>query len=331
MVAKILVVALVSILATSAGLVLKGSDEKNEPGTDVPRVDEKGDVDVQSISIEARWGFLRELRGDCTRHREAKEKPWRDWQAPKGPRCVPHSERRELRDAAMVPWDGFLQVDGGSVQGAKPVLFEHGGRYALGGDDVLQPQTTESTVNWRSSTTVHWDGVHFRLQVPKEAFETAQVTISTTQWSRTYPASELANYHLRETTDAIGHEIEIRANIAVEGSHDCNDKRPGSTGRKEMAQKCPGFEVTAKLEESVAAMDDTQAKGVLLSVNSDSGPVSGAHLWVGEKEIGVTDGEGRLIYSLEGSDPNNGVLIRAHWEDCEAFTKLDISQPESSR
>ncbi len=107
----------------------------------------------------------------------------------------------------MVPWDGFVKVDEGRALLLREVRFEHGGDYAHGGDDRILPDRDPKVVAWRSSTTVHWDGVILGLLVPGRD---TGVVFRTEQWSRTFTAGELVGLHIKVPVDRLGHEIELR-------------------------------------------------------------------------------------------------------------------------
>ena len=62
----------------------------------------------------------------------------------------------------MVPWDGGMWLSDGYFSAVNALAFEAGGEYENGGDGelVLDAPTGEIFgVKWRSSTTVHRDGV----------------------------------------------------------------------------------------------------------------------------------------------------------------------------
>ncbi len=108
----------------------------------------------------------------------------------------------------MVPWDGFLQTTDGGVKLVNEVLFEHGGEYELGGDDFVYPQTNRFTLEWRSSTTMHWDGLMMLLVIPKVR-PMPHVTLHTETWSHVFEAWELIGLNIRIPVDDFGNEIEI--------------------------------------------------------------------------------------------------------------------------
>ncbi|MFQ5885228.1 MAG: hypothetical protein ACE5IO_09035, partial [Thermoplasmata archaeon] len=115
----------------------------------------------------------------------------------------------------MIPWDGFLQTTDGAVGLVKTVLFEHGGEYRLGGDDSVYPRTNRFTLEWRSSTTTHWDGLLMLLVIPK-AIPMPHVTLHTEPWSHVFEAWQLIGLNVRIPIGDLGHEIEIKGFIVKE-------------------------------------------------------------------------------------------------------------------
>lgn len=118
---------------------------------------------------------------------------------------------KEGQSAEMVPWDGFVYVTEGAVKAREPLLFEKGGNYAHGGDDAVLPQTGPSTVEWRSSTTVHWDGIALLLVLPPPSKEGPEpfVVIYTKQWQAAIPAHALNTIHKVIDTDKLGRQLSI--------------------------------------------------------------------------------------------------------------------------
>src|SRR3990172_4965227 len=155
------------------------------------------------IGFMARWGYLPD--------RNNTDEP--DWSTEVSPAesdgFSPPPEDPEGR-FDMVPWDGFLQVTDGGVRLVRTLLFERGGDYRLGGDDLVYRQRNRLALEWRSSTTVHWDGILAVLAVPMDR-PVPHVTFHTDQWSRIFEAPNLPGLHLRVPTDRLGHEVEIRA------------------------------------------------------------------------------------------------------------------------
>ncbi len=107
----------------------------------------------------------------------------------------------------MVPWDGFVKVGDGGVKLIREVLFEHGGDYRMGGDDKVFPQRERDQLGWRSSTTVHWDGLIMGILAPGPD---VRIAFNTLQWSKTFTVRELVGLHIRVPVDRLGHEIELR-------------------------------------------------------------------------------------------------------------------------
>jgi len=156
------------------------------------------------IGLFVRWGLL--------------EPPRRNRSLPEGAVTLPPSEIVEgvpiLDDPQdgrfpMVPWDGFLQVTRGGVRLVRTVLFESGGEYRNGADDFIYARNNRLTLEWRSSTTSHWDGVLAVLAIPRMNDPVPHVTLHTDQWSHIFEAPELLGLHRRVPVDRMGHEIEI--------------------------------------------------------------------------------------------------------------------------
>jgi len=109
---------------------------------------------------------------------------------------------------APVDWDGFVQTTDGAVRLVRTVRWESGGDRRMGGDDLVYRQTDRQTVEWRSTTTVSWDGLVYALQIPRTD-PAAHVTLHTDQASFVWEASELIGLRHREVVDRAGHAIEI--------------------------------------------------------------------------------------------------------------------------
>jgi len=108
----------------------------------------------------------------------------------------------------MTPWDGFMAVDEGTFQSALPILFEHGGSYQYGGDDELfVPPGETSGIKWRSSTTVHYDGVNALVEVPTEG---TLLTIATMQVELFVDLQQLDEYMVTYTVNALGDQFHLK-------------------------------------------------------------------------------------------------------------------------
>ncbi|MEE9115515.1 MAG: hypothetical protein V3U09_01300 [Thermoplasmata archaeon] len=161
--------------------------EVGETGLIIPEIEEWGERDgFVRIGLMVRWGLL----GD--------ERPGEE-----GERGILPSEH-----GRMVPWDGFLQTTDGGVKLVKTLLFEHGGEYEHGGDDRVYPRTNRFTLEWRSSTTVHWDGLLMILVIPTVK-PMPHVTLHTESWSHVFEAWQLIGLHERIPVGDRGNEIEI--------------------------------------------------------------------------------------------------------------------------
>ncbi|MFQ6059757.1 MAG: hypothetical protein ACE5KV_00470 [Thermoplasmata archaeon] len=148
------------------------------------------------IGLFVRWGLLGEERDERT-----------------------PGEGGDYELIRMVPWDGFLQTTDGGVKLVRTVLFEQGGDYRLGGDDFIYPRTNRFTLEWRSSTTTHWDGLLVLVVIPKTR-PMPHVTLHTEQWSHVFEAWQLIGLHRRIPVDDMGHEIEIRGFLVKKGHRD---------------------------------------------------------------------------------------------------------------
>ena len=100
-----------------------------------------------------------------------------------------------------VDWDGSLSTTNGTVRLVRTLRFER--------DDHVLPQTNRTAISWESTTTVNWDGILAVLRLPV-ARPLPQVTLTTTQVSFTWNASELPGLHVYEQVDRAGHAIEVR-------------------------------------------------------------------------------------------------------------------------
>ncbi len=124
--------------------------------------------------VEMHWGFVRELG-------QATEDP-----------------------ALFLPMDGRIAISDGNADTREGIhiisalLFEAGGSYETGhGDSVEVPQERYRArggvfypwVAWRSATTADWDGMAVVLAWEQGTDPT--VTIETSQWSTSIPASQL--------------------------------------------------------------------------------------------------------------------------------------------
>ncbi|UCE74786.1 MAG: hypothetical protein JSV56_03540 [Methanomassiliicoccales archaeon] len=108
----------------------------------------------------------------------------------------------------MIPWDGSVFVGCGRVELIRPLFFERDGKYEHGGDDLIFKKNSKSEIQFRSSTTVHWDGIVVRIIVPENRPQT-HVAIHTAQWSGVFDVEILGSLHERFFINDLGDEIEI--------------------------------------------------------------------------------------------------------------------------
>jgi hypothetical protein len=161
-----------------------------------------------AIGLFMRWGFL--------------EPPGRNGTGDDGLDVnVPSLDDPDRERVPMVPWDGFVQVTDGGVRLVRTVLWEEGGSYRLGTDDLVYPRRNPTALEWRSSTTVHWDGLLVVLHVPRNDMPVPHVTVHTDQWSYIFEAPDLVGLHVRLPVDRMGHEIELNGFLVErEGDED---------------------------------------------------------------------------------------------------------------
>jgi hypothetical protein len=118
----------------------------------------------------------------------------------------------------MVPWDGFISTTDGGLKVLRVLKFETGGSYQNGCDDKLYPRTNRYTVQWRSSTKPHWDGILVAiLVIPKN--KPQYVTVHTTQTSKVFTVKELAKINKTVPIDNEGNKIEIIGRLKVINPH----------------------------------------------------------------------------------------------------------------
>jgi hypothetical protein len=115
-------------------------------------------------------------------------------------------------DGRFTAWNGSITVSDGSVRLARTVQFEHGGRFARGGNDKAYAQTEKNTLSWRSSTTVARDGVVVLIAV-NAGSEGVQVTLTAGEYTRTATLEELAGRSTRTAVDDAGHEVLVACEL----------------------------------------------------------------------------------------------------------------------
>jgi hypothetical protein len=115
-------------------------------------------------------------------------------------------------DGQFTAWNGSITVSDGSVRLARTVQFEHGGRFARGGNDRAYAQTGKNTVSWRSSTTVARDGVVVLIAV-NAGSEGVQVTLTAGEYTRTATLDELAGQSTRTAVDDAGHDVLVSCEL----------------------------------------------------------------------------------------------------------------------
>jgi hypothetical protein len=192
-------------------LNLLESIEIGDSGLEIPESDLCGErCELVKIGLFVRWGLL----GD---DREEGQNRIPDDHEERG--ILIPDEDADGEIAKMVPWDGFLQTTDGGVKLVKTVLFERGGEYRFGGDDFVYPQENRFTLEWRSSTTTHWDGLLMLVVVPRTR-PMPHVTLHTEPWSHVFEAWQLIGLHRRIPVGDAGHEIEINGFLVKEQPND---------------------------------------------------------------------------------------------------------------
>ncbi len=244
-------------------------------GFPVERDGDRNDVAV--IRMMVRWGYLPQPEGAAP---EAAD--------------VPEEEKY-----AMVPWDGFLQTTKGGIKLLETLLFETGGAYENGGDDFVYPRNNRLTLEWRSSTTTHWDGIVAAIVVPVHAVPEAHVTLHTEQWSHVFMARHLVGLHARIQTDDLGHEIEINGKLVTRD-------RPGEDD---------GFRLMAKV---IAADEDGAFNDVVLRATLDREPLAGVAVYLNEALAGETNDDGVLL--VKDLTPGEYAAAATHGDQSAATT-----------
>ncbi|MFQ6128996.1 MAG: hypothetical protein ACE5QW_08865 [Thermoplasmata archaeon] len=200
-------------------------------------------------------------------------------------------------DPEMVPWDGFLSTTRGAIDRIKPLRFEHGGEYEKGMDDLIYLRTNRLTVEWRSSTTVNWDGICSVIIVPLIRFPEVHVTFHTDQWSHIFPMRKLVGLHVVIPIDDKGNAVEVRSKVLWKGK-------------------------ILRMEAEIMDMDGDGARNdVLFHAFVNDEPAVGARITVNDWFIGEADGQGTLFaLNLESGE----YVALATLEDLETRIAFEI-------
>ncbi|MGQ9582915.1 MAG: carboxypeptidase-like regulatory domain-containing protein, partial [Thermoplasmatota archaeon] len=118
-------------------------------------------------------------------------------------------------EGSFKAWDGFLSVTSGRIRVVEAIRFDKGGDYKNGGDDRLYERSAPNVVSWRSSTTVHNDGILVELVVPPTDGP-VWVTLHTASWSATVEIQRVVGLHTVIDVDDEGRQLRI----------DCEPVRP---------------------------------------------------------------------------------------------------------
>ena len=148
----------------------------SERGAVTLRLDEKPRADVYRVRFV--WGYLDEVN----------------------------------REGQFAAWNGSISVSDGAVRLVRVVQFEHGGKFARGGNDKAYAQTGKDTISWRSSTTVARDGVVVDIIVPAGS-DGAKVTLTAGEWSKTVALERLEGQKIRISIGEAGHEVLVACEL----------------------------------------------------------------------------------------------------------------------
>ena len=108
-------------------------------------------------------------------------------------------------EGQFTSWNGSISVSEGKVSLVRTVQFEHGGRFARGGNDKVFRQQANDTVSWQSSTTVARDGVVVDIAVkPGSDPDVAMIAGS---WNETLSLDKLSGTKERISVGDAGQEV----------------------------------------------------------------------------------------------------------------------------
>ncbi len=134
-------------------------------------------------------------------------------------------------------WDGFLSVTSGKIKVLRTIRFDAGGDYATGGDDRVYERSAPNVVSWRSSTTVHNDGILVALIIPPTDGP-VWVTLHTASWSATVNIQRVVGLHTVIDVDDTGRQISV----------DCEPARKGRLGPEPVETPVPPDEPETPLK-----------------------------------------------------------------------------------
>lgn len=131
-------------------------------------------------------------------------------------------------DCKMVPWNGVVYVSKGGIKAVKTLLFENWGKgkhyYLFGVNDKVYPQKNRHVIAWRSSTTVHWDGIILIAKIPKKDLKDAFIIIKVGKIKVKINAKDMKNMHRVIKIDSHGNYFEIGMKVMNRGlGHDTNE------------------------------------------------------------------------------------------------------------
>jgi hypothetical protein len=111
-------------------------------------------------------------------------------------------------EGKFTSWNGSITVSEGKVSLVRTVQFEHGGRFARGGNDKVFKQQTDDTVSWRSSTTVARDGVVVDIMVRPGS--DPDITMTAGSWNEAVSLDKLTGTDTRVPVGDAGQEVLVR-------------------------------------------------------------------------------------------------------------------------
>lgn len=104
----------------------------------------------------------------------------------------------------IINWDGSATITRGKLGIMKTILFE-------GNDQIVLPRPDRKTVQWRSETVPHYDGIVLVIVDKDSLTVPGEFTFTTNLYTRTFTYNELDSLELVETVTPQGHQVSIQA------------------------------------------------------------------------------------------------------------------------
>lgn len=103
-------------------------------------------------------------------------------------------------------WDGNISVDRGAVAVQHTIFFESET------DLVVRPRTDRKSVEFQSTTTVHYDGLLLRIYDPVVELSAGAntLTLQAGAFTQTWDVADLAGFSAVYDVDALGNQVAIR-------------------------------------------------------------------------------------------------------------------------